>query len=79
MENLKETRVFKNGSSQAVRIPKDFRFATGTVLLKRVPEGLLLMPKDGRFQAMREALGEFTEDFMAVREQGDPEPRGDFL
>jgi antitoxin VapB len=78
MEKLKETRVFRNGSSQAVRIPKDYRFDTEVVYLKRVSGGLLLLSKDERFNAMREALGEFTDDFMAGREQGKPEIRKGF-
>lgn len=75
MEALKETRVFMNGSSQAVRIPKDFRFRSNVVYLKRVPGGILMIPREERFEAMRDALSEFTEDFMSVRKQGVMENR----
>jgi len=78
METLKETRVFMNGSSQAVRIPKGFRFQSNVVYLKKVSEGLLLIPKEGRFQAMRDSLSEFTGDFMIGRDQGMMEGRSGF-
>jgi antitoxin VapB len=78
METLKETRVFMNGSSQAVRIPKGFRFQCDVVYLKKVPGGVLMVPKERRFEAMRDSLSEFTEDFMEERNQGELEKRAGF-
>jgi antitoxin VapB len=75
MEILKETRVFMNGSSQAVRIPKDFRFRCDVVYLKKVSGGVLMVPKERRFEAMRNSLSEFTGDFMEERSQGALEKR----
>jgi antitoxin VapB len=75
VETLKETRVFMNGSSQAVRIPKDFRFGCDVVYLKKVAGGILMVPKEGRFEAMRGSLSEFTGDFMEERDQGVQEKR----
>jgi antitoxin VapB len=70
MKTLKETRVFMNGSSQAVRIPKDFRFGCDVVYLKKVPGGVLMVPKERRFEAMRDSLSDFTGNFMEERNQG---------
>jgi len=75
METLKETRVFMNGSSQAVRIPKEFRFGCDVVYLKKVSGGVLIVPKEKRFEAMRESLSEFTQDFLVERNQGVMEQR----
>lgn len=75
METLKETRVFMNGSSQAVRIPKGFRFRSDVVYLKKVPGGVLMIAKEQRFEAMRDSLSEFTGDFLAERKQGTLESR----
>lgn len=38
-------KVFQSGGSQAVRIPKQFRFTTDTVFIKATEDGLLLIPK----------------------------------
>jgi antitoxin VapB len=40
----KVAKVFKNGRSQAVRIPKEFRFDTDEVLIERMGEKLVLTP-----------------------------------
>ena len=37
-------KLFRNGRSQAVRLPREFRFEGDTVRVRRVPEGVLLEP-----------------------------------
>ena len=37
-------KIFKNGRSQAVRLPREFRFEGDCVRVLRVPEGFLLEP-----------------------------------
>lgn len=37
-------KLFRNGRSQAIRLPKEFRFEGDTVRVRRVPEGVLLQP-----------------------------------
>ena len=37
-------KLFRNGRSQAVRLPKEFRFEGDRVRVRRVPEGVLLEP-----------------------------------
>ena len=44
MERGRVAKVFKNGRSQAVRLPREFRFEGDAVRVRRVPEGVLLEP-----------------------------------
>ena len=37
-------RVFRNGRSQAVRLPREFRFEGDRVRVRRVADGVLLAP-----------------------------------
>lgn len=37
-------KLFQNGRSQAVRLPKEFRFEGDRVRIRRVPQGVLLEP-----------------------------------
>jgi len=37
-------KLFRNGRSQAVRLPQEFRFEGDAVRIRRVPEGVLLEP-----------------------------------
>ena len=62
-------KVFINGASQAVRLPKEFRFDADEVCIKRIGSGVLLFPKEAAWDLMREALGKADDDFMADREQ----------
>jgi antitoxin VapB len=62
-------KVFKNGASQAVRLPKEFRFDAEEVCIKRIGSALLLFPKDGAWDLMAEALGQMDDDFLPERGQ----------
>ncbi len=42
----KRAKVFWSGRSQAVRLPKEFRFTTDEVLVRRVGDTLVLEPAD---------------------------------
>ena len=44
MERSKVAKLFRNGRSQAVRLPREFRFKGSAVRVRRVPEGVLLQP-----------------------------------
>ena len=62
-------KVFANGASQAVRLPKEFRFDVDEVCIKRIGPAVLLFPKEAAWELMREALGKADDDFMADRNQ----------
>ena len=62
-------KIFSNGASQAVRLPKEFRFDADEVCIKRVGSAVLLFPKDAAWEIMAESLGKADQDFMANRNQ----------
>lgn len=63
-------KLFKNGQSQAVRLPKAYRFEGEQVYIKKVGNAVMLIPYDDPWQLMRESLDEFTGDlFPNGREQ----------
>lgn len=65
-------KLFKNGQSQAVRLPKEFRFENQEELfIKRVEDGVILMPKNDKsvWDHMFNRLDEFSDDFMQIRVQ----------
>ena len=57
-------KVFQNGRSQAIRLPKEFRVASEEVYLKKTPEGFLVIEKDP-WELFREGIAELSDDFMA--------------
>lgn len=66
---MKTGRLFRNGQSQAVRLPKEYRFSGDRVLIKRVGDGLVLLPEKGSWKPLFESLSQFSEDFMETRGQ----------
>lgn len=75
-------KVFQSGNSQAVRLPKDFRFTVDEVEVSREGDAVILRPRadaSGRWVALRAAVDRgFSEDFMAAgREQPDEQTRPD--
>lgn len=66
---MQEAKLFTNGRSQAVRLPKEFRFEGDSVCIKRVGKAVVLLPKDAPFDGFFAALTEFSLDFMESRDQ----------
>jgi antitoxin VapB len=62
-------RLFKNGRSQAVRLPKEYRFKGDRVYVKRVGNSVVLIPYTEPWQSLFDSLSQFSDDFMADREQ----------
>jgi antitoxin VapB len=62
-------KVFSNGASQAVRLPKEFRFNVKEVQIKRIGSALLLFPKGRAWDLMASTLGKADEDFLPERGQ----------
>ena len=64
---MKLAKIFQTGHSQAVRLPKAFRFNSEEVAIKRFGNGLLLLPIENPWDIMQEALSEFEVDFQMER------------
>ncbi len=71
---MQTAKVFQNGRSQAIRLPKDFRVDSDEVYLKRTPQGFLVIPRDP-WELFFEGVEEVSEDFMAGRQQPPPQRR----
>lgn len=67
-------KVFMNGRSQAIRLPKEFRVQSSEVSLKRVPGGILVMERDP-WEICLEACQELSDDFMKERVQPPAQKR----
>jgi len=76
---MSKARVFQSGNSQAVRLPKKFRFHVAEVeILRRGDEIVLREPKRNLGQAFA-ALAAMPEDFMAEGRQDQRPQKRDAL
>ena len=70
-------KLFKNGKSQAVRLPKDFRFPNQKeVIVKKVANGIVLIESKKDFwEKWYNSFDKTTDDFLTEREQIAPKER----
>lgn len=70
-------KLFQSGRSQAVRLPKEYRFDGTQVFIKRVGDAVVLIPYREGWQTLFDSLDQFSDDFMADRSQPEPQLRED--
>jgi len=75
---METAKLFKNGQSQAVRLPKDYRFEGEEVYLKKVGNTVVLIPIKNSWAPLINSLDEFSSDFMNDRQQPESQKREDF-
>jgi len=68
---MQTAKLFVNGRSQAVRLPKEFNFKGTDVFIQKVGESVILFPKDRVWETFLSGLNGFTADFM---ENGREQP-----
>ena len=71
---MKTAKIFKHGNSQAVRLPKEFRFDDDEVLVTRSAGGVLLLPKKITYERVMAAVSQFKGKF-ARRQPKDQKRR----
>ena len=71
---MEAAKLFTNGGSQAVRLPKEFRFDDAEeVLIKKHGEVVYLFPKKKAWEVFLGSFDLFTSDFMEDEREGLPE------
>lgn len=68
-------KLFTNGRSQAVRLPKEYRFEGNEVFIKKVGNLVMLFPRHESWQVLLDSLSQFPDDFMAERKQPEQQER----
>lgn len=66
-------KLFENGRSQAVRLPKECRFSGDEVSVNKVGDIVILIPKENKWAGFLTSLELFSDDFMI---DGREQPAG---
>ena len=74
---MNTAKLFQNGKSQAVRLPKEYKFTGAEVYIKRIGRNVMLIPKDNPWASLAGSLDKFSSDFMADRQQPPTQSRED--
>ena len=74
---MQTAKIFMNGGSQAVRLPKQFRFEGSEVEIQQVGDTILLKPITNKWDEMFAKIDQLdiSDDFMSDREQPGPQQR----
>lgn len=75
---MKTAKLFQNGQSQAVRLPKEFRFEDDHVFVKKSGNVVVLIPAKNSWDTLIQSLDKFSDDFMVERKQPRMQKREDF-
>jgi antitoxin VapB len=75
---MKTAKLFQNGQSQAVRLPKEFRFEDDHVFVKKSGNAVVLIPAKNSWATLIQSLDKFSDDFMSARKQPKLQKREDF-
>ena len=72
-------KLFRNGNSQAIRLPKEFRMPGEMVKISKKGKQIIIEPLEMTWDAFFDSLGEFPDDFMQDgREQPSLQERESF-
>jgi antitoxin VapB len=76
---MQTAKLFLNGRSQAVRLPKEYQFSGNNVYIKRIGDAVVLFPVNKQWEIFLHGLNSFSDDFMSEgRFQGIDQKREDF-
>jgi antitoxin VapB len=68
---MQTAKLFQNGRSQAVRLPKEFQFDGDDVFIQRLGDAVILIPRSKIWDVFVDGINEFSDDFMIEgRDQG---------
>ncbi|MCT9980163.1 type II toxin-antitoxin system VapB family antitoxin [Acinetobacter sp. I-MWF] len=76
---MEVAKIFQSGRSQAIRLPKAFRFEGKEVVVKHFGNGVLLLPLNNPWEIMQEAVFEFEDNFLFEREDQGIQSREELL
>jgi len=76
---MQTARLFINGRSQAVRLPKEFNFRGESVYVQKIGEAVILVPFDKDWEVFMHGLNSFSDDFMSEGRLQDIEQERDGL
>ena len=72
---METAKLFTNGGSQAVRLPKNCRFDDEEVYVNRIGNAVILLPKNDPWSSAILGLSMFSDDFMKDYEDLPAEER----
>ena len=74
---METTKIFNSGNSQAVRLPKKYRFKNKEAYISKIGDAVVIFPKKSGWHSLFDSIDNFTTDFFEERTQPKIENRED--
>lgn len=68
-------KIFMNGRSQAVRLPKEYRFDCDEVFIRKQGDEIIISPRKTTWDDFFDQQPAFDDDYLGDREQEKPQER----
>jgi len=68
-------KIFMNGRSQAIRLPKEFRFNTDEVYITKQGQNIIITAKIPTWDEFFDCNSAFTDDYLNERDDTQPQER----
>ena len=75
VHTMDTAKVFVNGRSQAVRLPKEYRFDGSNVFIKKIDDVVVLIPRDKVWKTFRNSFSKFSDGLLLERDNEIPQER----
>ena len=75
---MNTAKIFINGRSQAIRLPKEYRFKDDEVYINKIDDIVVIMPKNKKMASLMNIIDKFSSDFMEERNQPAVQAREKF-
>jgi antitoxin VapB len=73
---MQTARLFINGRSQAVRLPKECQFKGEDVYIQKIGDAVIIFPRDKEWETFLHGLNNFSDDYFSEeRDQGKDQER----
>ena len=66
---MNRAKIFKNGDSQAIRLPKEFRFKGKEVYIRKEGNNVIISPIDDSVDRLWKTINSLSDDFKIERNQ----------
>ncbi len=76
---METTKIFNSGNSQAVRLPKKYRFKNKEAYISKIGDAVVIFPKKSGWNSLFESVNKFTDDFLEERDQPEIQHRGNIF
>ena len=71
-------KIFENGRSQAVRLPKEYRFESDEVTISKIGDIVMLFPVENKWNSFVQAIDMFSDDYIAGGREASVQERVTF-